>query len=250
MIGGMQTCGPSLGGRDQNEPEMKSESVLSRWSWSDDFFKNSEGSYPRSSEVRTHVVVSTATGGVHALTCCTHIFCTQRVHCAHPHIFMRVTHTHGSRSWKRCLLHAHVSTLMIRFFCLCCSFTWHFETNLTDAPVRTILPNFPDPEARVKRTSAPATSSLATWPSPFSTQVISSRSSMRKLPWTMTRRPSTVQTTVSPTSRKSHARAPDNAGFPQCLKPLFCTLLMVILFFKIESKESVQSGNRCKTERE
>ena len=40
------------------------------------FFKNSEGSYPRSSEVRTHAVVSTvcATGGDHALTCCTHIF--------------------------------------------------------------------------------------------------------------------------------------------------------------------------------
>ena len=112
------------------------------------------------------------------------------------------------------------------FFCPCCSFTWHFETNLTDAPVRTILPNFPNPKARVKRTSAPATSSLATWPSPFSTQVFSSRSSMRKLPWTMTRRPSTVQTTVSPTSRKSHARAPDNAGFPQCLKPLFWTLLI------------------------
>ena len=43
------------------------------------------------------------------------------------------THTHGSRSWRRCLLH-------------------DFETNLTDALVHTFLPNFPDPKARVKRT--------------------------------------------------------------------------------------------------
>ena len=37
MIGRKQTCGPSPGGRDQKEPGLKSEGILSRWSWSDIF---------------------------------------------------------------------------------------------------------------------------------------------------------------------------------------------------------------------
>ena len=203
MIGGMRTCGPSPVGRDQNEPEMKSESVLSRWSWSDDFFKNSEGSYPRRSEVRTHVVVSKC--------CVCDGWCT-RTHLLHAHFLHTARSLRTSAHFHACHTHAWLKVMKKvfvacaclhshdPFFCPCCSFTWHFETNRTDTPVRTILPNFLDPKARVKRTSARATSSLATWPSPFSTEVRSSRSLMRKLPWTMTRRPSTVQTTVSPTS--------------------------------------------------
>ena len=54
------------------------------------------------------------TGGavpVHTLTCCTHNFLhITRAHfvCAHPHIFMRLTHTHGSRSKLKVVCGAHV----------------------------------------------------------------------------------------------------------------------------------------------
>ena len=51
--------------------------------------------------------------------------------------------------------------------------------------------------------------------------------------------PSTIGTTTAPlTSRKPHARRLDCSVFPQCLKPLFRTLLMVILHFREEAKEA------------
>ena len=75
------------------------------------------------------------TGGVHTITCCTHIFMHTARSVRTSHIFMRVTHTDGSRSCKRCLLHSHVSfSLLMRLRLLF------------------LLPNFPDPKARVKRT--------------------------------------------------------------------------------------------------
>ena len=46
-------------------------------------------------------------------------------------------------------------------------------------------------------------------------------------------------------SRKPRTKTLDNSVFSQCLNPLFCTFLMMILLFRIESKESMQSGNRC-----
>ena len=42
---------------------------------------------------------------------------------------------------------------------------------------------------------------------------------------------STIRTTISPTTRKPRTRTLDNSVFPQCLKPLFCTFLMMILLF-------------------
>ena len=40
--GGKQNYGPSPGGRDQEEPGTKSESILSRWSWNDVFYAKKE----------------------------------------------------------------------------------------------------------------------------------------------------------------------------------------------------------------
>ena len=81
----------------------------------------------------------------------------------------------------------------------------------------------------------------------YSTGYMSPSSSTRPLLWTVTRRPSTIRTTIaSLTSRKPHARTLDSSVFPQCLKPLFRTFLMVILLFREKAKKA---GNRCKTER-
>ena len=52
----------------------------------------------------------------------------------------------------------------------------------------------------------------------------SPQSSTRPLLQTVTRRPSTIRTTIaSLTSRKPHARTLNCSVFPQCLKPLFRT---------------------------
>ena len=53
----------------------------------------------------------------------------------------------------------------------------------------------------------------------------------------VTRRPSTIRTTITfLTSQKSHARTLDCSVFPQCLKPLFRTFL--ILFFREKAKKA------------
>ena len=88
-----------------------------------------------------------------------HFFCG---HFAHVH----ACHTRMAQGHeKKCLthvvsLHLAVSVLMFHTRLRLLFLHGHFETNLTDAPVRTVLPNFPDPKARVKRTSARATSSF------------------------------------------------------------------------------------------
>ena len=57
----------------------------------------------------------------------------------------------------------------------------------------------------------------------------------RSFLWTMTRRPSTIRTTIiSPTSPKSHSIVLNSKVIPQCLKPLFRTFLMVSLLFRVE----------------
>ena len=66
----------------------------------------------------------------------------------------------------------------------------------------------------------------------------------------MTRRPSTMRITIPPTSRKPRTRTQTNSVFTQRLNPLFCTFLIGDLVLQRESKESMQSGNRCWTERE
>ena len=91
---------------------------------------------------------------MHTLTCCTRMFLRTARSLRTLHIFMRVTHT-----WLKVVkgvLHAHVVSLLNLTISLLTfhpsSLHGHFETNLTDAPVHTILPNFADLKARVKRT--------------------------------------------------------------------------------------------------
>ena len=63
---------------------------------------------------RTHVLATTVctAGGVHTLTCCTHIFLRTARSLRISHIFMRVTHTHGSSVMKkRCLSHECLRSL-------------------------------------------------------------------------------------------------------------------------------------------
>ena len=76
----------------------------------------------RFSGFRTHVVVTTVctTGGVHTLTCCTHIFLHMARAQSHLHIFMRVTHTHGSSSWKKGVWRMSVLVLHLAFSLLMC----------------------------------------------------------------------------------------------------------------------------------
>ena len=125
------------------------------------------------------------------------------------------------------LLKIHPSSLMF--------FDGHFETNpdydFTNDPIHMILPYFPVLKAQDMRHSAPASRSSATWPDQMQTQVMSPKSSTRSLLWMMTRCSSTIRTTISPTSRKPRTRTLDNLVFSQCLNPMFCTFLMIILLF-------------------
>ena len=120
---------------------------------------------------------------------------------------MRVTYTHGSRLkfmkkvFVACvslmspsrLLPSHPSLLFLYI---------HFDITFQS----TILPYFPVLKAQDTGNSAPASRSLATWPSQMQTQVMSPTSSTRILPWMMTRPSSTIPTTISPTSRKPRGR--------------------------------------------
>ena len=90
-----------------------------------------------------------------------HFFCTQGVHkshdahCAHSALLMRV----NTHAWLQVMkkvsvscacrlsLHLAFSTLMILHPLSLLLLHGHFETNLTDDTVRTVLPNFPDPKS-------------------------------------------------------------------------------------------------------
>ena len=114
-----------------------------------------------------------------------------------------------------------------------------FETtpdyDLTDDPVHTFLPYSPVLKAQAMRNSAPASRSLATWPSQMQTQVMSPTSSTRSLPWTVTRCSSTIRTTIS--FWCSHSVW------------IFCFARYSWWFCSSDSKASMQSRNRCWTER-
>ena len=135
---------------------------------------SSRGSHSRSSN---HCVWD---GGVYthspvALT----FFCTTRAHlvCAHfGHIFMRVTHTHGSRTRKG-ILCAYVVSLSISpspFSCFirrpCCSRT---VTSRPTSPTHSSTPSCRTFPTQKRGSSAlwTRTSSLATWPSPSPTHM-------------------------------------------------------------------------------
>ena len=130
--------------------------------------------------------------------CRTHIFLTQ---------FPCVAYRHRVHAWLK-VFAARMSYLSISpspCSCfirhLCCSRTvTSTPRSRLHLPCRTV----PDPQARVKRTSARAARSLATWPIPRTPHVVSPRSSTRSLLKTETRRPSTIRTAiVSPNSQKT-----------------------------------------------
>ena len=148
-----------------------------------------------------------------------------------------VSHTHGSRSWK------------MMFVACACRLSWflscftrlrllflhgHFETNFTDAPVHTILPNFPGPKARVKRTPHEdeqfgylATSVLLTGYEPKEFDKITS-----------------VDVDTPPINDPDHnisdfsKTTSENTGH-SVLNPLFCTFLIGDFALQRESKESM-----------
>ena len=148
-----------------------------------------------------------------------------------------------------CIVSLFTSPSPFSRLCPCCSCTVTSRPTSPTHPSARSCRNFPTPK-RGSSALRTRTSSLATWPSPYSSQVMCPRSATRSLPWTMTRRPSTIRTTVSLTSRKPKARTLDNSVFPQCLNPQFCTFLTGEFVLQRESKESMQSGKRCKTERD
>ena len=116
-------------------------------------------------------------------------FSAHSADCVFPTLLMRVTYTHGSRLkfmkkvFVACvslispsrLLPSHPSLLFLYI---------HFDITFQS----TILPYFPVLKAQDTRNPAPASRSLATWPSQMQTQVMSPTSSPRILPWMMTRR--------------------------------------------------------------
>ena len=118
----------------------------------------------------------------------------------------------------------------------------HFEItpdyDFTDDPVHTFLSYLPVLKAQDMRHSAHASRGLTTWTNQMQTQVMSPRSSTRIHPWMMTRYSSTIRITISPTSRKPRTRTLDNSDFPQCLNPLFCTFLIMILLFRLKAKKA------------
>ena len=103
----------------------------------------------------------------------------------------------------------------------------------------------PDPKARVQRTSARAARSLAPWPTPRTPQVMSPRSSTRSLPWMMTRCSSTIRTTISPTSRKPTNENTRQISVPTVFESSVSQRSHDDFALQVESKESMQSGNRC-----
>ena len=160
------------------------------------------------------------------------------------------TITHGSRLQCACRHLSFISPLSLLMFrpsLLLLFLDGHFETNpdydVTDFDIHDILPNFPRPKSATKKRRSSAlrtrTSSLAAWPSSFLPQVMSPKSSTRSLPWIMTRRSSTNQTTVSPTSRKNHEREQWSIRcFHSVWILCFARCSLVILFLREKAKKA------------
>ena len=119
---------------------------------------------------------------------CTHthllqrtFFCTKRVHSHIRTSSCVCTYTHGPSVWKG-LLHVHVVDLHLAFSVSCLTHLCCLRTttlSFSTFPSAQSLPNLPVLKAQDMRISARAPKSLATWPSPVSTQVMSPKSSTR-----------------------------------------------------------------------
>ena len=183
---------------------------------------------------RTHVVATTVctTGGVHTLTCCTHIFLrtarsprtSHTSHACHIHAWLKG----AKKVLCTCVVSLHLAFSLLMFHPSLLLLYILFDITFQS----TILPYLPLPVSKTQdtRNSAHASRSLANWPSQMQTQVMSPTSSIRSLPWTLTRCSSTIRTTISPTAQKPRTRTQDCSVFSQCLNRLFRTFLLVICF--------------------
>ena len=115
------------------------------------------------------------TGGVHTLTCCTHIFLLHSLYAACAHTRMAHVHEKGVCRTNVFVLSLAFSLLMFHPSLL--FLIIHFDISFQS----TILPFFPVLKAQDMRHSALASRSLASWPSQMLTQVMSPRSSTRSL---------------------------------------------------------------------
>ena len=187
----------------------------------------------------------------HSLVARTFFCCTVFV-CAQPHIFMRVTYTHGSSAWKGSL---HM-----------CRFSPSRRLPSHDSPILAVparsLRNqsrqrlhwlrHPHDLAELSRPkSAGQAHSARGWAVWLPGQVPSSHrlwaQGVRQDHfcgyWHDTHQwsePRFLRLLENPRTRTLA-----NSVFLQCLNPLFCTFLMGDVVPQRESKESMQSGNRC-----
>ena len=225
-IGGKQTSGSSPGGKDQKDLE-GSLKVFSQDGHGVMIFSCSKVSHSRWS---SYFVCDGRCTHTHLLLA--HFLRTSRS----LHIFMRVTH-----AWLKVMKNVFVAcACRLSWFLSCFArlrllfLHGHFETNFTDAPVHTILPNFPGPKARVKRTPHEdeqfgylATSVLLTGYEPKEFDKITS-----------------VDVDTPPINDPDHnisdfsKTTSENTGH-SVLNPLFCTFLIGDFALQRESKESM-----------
>ena len=152
------------------------------------------------------------------------------------HIFMRVTHAWlkvMKKMFVACacrlsLDFSHVSPVPV---CSSCTVTSR-PTSPTHPSTRSCR-TFPA-QRRGSSALRTRTSSLATWPRPSSSQVMSPKSSTRSLPWMLTRRPSMIRTIISLTSRRPQARTLDTVFWILC----FARFSLVILLFVEKAKKA------------
>ena len=105
--------------------------------------------------------------------------------------------------------------------------------------LRHLLGRTPDLKSLVQRTPTSVRTCLATWPHPSTAQVMSPSSPTRWSLRTMTRRPSTIQTTtVSLRSPKPHSITLDGSVFLQCGKSSVSADFSRILLFRRKAKKA------------
>ena len=167
------------------------------------------------------------------------------LHACHTHAWFKVT----KKVHCICVVSLHLAFSLLMIHLSLLFLHGHFGTNpdndLTDSDIHMILPYFSVLKAQNMRHSAPASRSLATWPSQMQTQVMNPTSSTRSLPWMMTRCSSKIRTTISPTSRKNAYENIGLFGVPTVFESSVSHVSHDDVALQIESKESMQSGNRC-----
>ena len=120
----------------------------------------------------------------------------------------------------------------------------HFETNpdydlTADSDIHMILPYFPVLKVQEMRHSALAIAMFGYLTRSDANTGYEPKEFDMITPWIMTRCSSTIRSTISPTSRKPRTRTLNSLVFPQCLNPLFRSVLMMILLFRWKAKHAV-----------